>query len=179
MGAGVVSARPLSQRAKETKPKRAERIEAYAYVPTTTTPKETTMSVRKFLDLSTGHVPPSQREAIGTGDTPTCCMEGEYGWLFYVSAYEELYHRCWRDIFAFARAAGCDYVMLDRDAEGCAGLPWYDDSETPQEQPSLPAETPEAALRACRDWFAECAATGDDHAASYVEMCNRALGGEP
>ena len=88
--------------------------------------------VRKFLELSTAHLPEKTTMAIdaGTfGKKPT--MFNEYGWLFHVpeSAEDlpkEVICLSFIKIIHLAIDAGCDYVLFDRDADAVDWLPTFE-----------------------------------------------------
>ena len=86
-------------------------------------------NVRKFLELSTGHLPKETAERIEAGifqKPPT--YANEYGWCFHVpektSEVDECPHLM--AIVAFAIDAGCDYIIFDRDVAPCDWLPYFD-----------------------------------------------------
>ncbi|WP_336764386.1 hypothetical protein [Asaia sp. VD9] len=95
------------------------------------------MSVRKFLDLSTGHLSPRDREQLTgllTEQPPyasSSSMTGERGWLIYVSTDPDPAH--WSEIpalvaiLARARELDCDYVLLDADGPFDETLPLFDE----------------------------------------------------
>lgn len=99
------------------------------------------MTVRKFLDISTGHLRPSTRDAIDAGAfsiTAHPHPDG-YGWFIYVPTdpahfeeVEAMPPNDLRRVLDYARAQDCDYVLFDRDAGPIADLPWYGDSEEPE-----------------------------------------------
>jgi hypothetical protein len=79
-------------------------------------------SVRRFLDLSTAHVP---QKTVPWLDKQTTKME--YGW-WVTTAYtqEEDCPTEVRHILELAAKHNCAYVLLDRDAEKIKGLPVFD-----------------------------------------------------
>lgn len=93
------------------------------------------MSVRKFLDLSTGHLSPRDRDRLTEilADKPpygsTTSMMGDRGWLIYVSDEPNPEH--WSGIpalvriIARARELDCDYVLLDADGPFDDTLPLF------------------------------------------------------
>ncbi|GBQ81712.1 DUF5983 family protein [Asaia bogorensis] len=95
------------------------------------------MSVRKFLDLSTGHLSRHDRDRLTEilADKPpygsSTSMTGDRGWLIYVSAEPNPEH--WSGIpglvrvIARARELDCDYVLLDADAPTDETLPFFDE----------------------------------------------------
>jgi len=95
------------------------------------------MSVRKFFDLSTGHLSSRDRGRLTEilADKPpygsTTSMTGDRGWLIYVSAEPNPEH--WSGIpalvriIARARELDCDYVLLDADGPVDETLPFFDE----------------------------------------------------
>jgi len=90
-------------------------------------------NVRKFLDISTAHLPKKTAEQIDAGKFPKPpAYTNEYGWVFHVpETVQELYDQnviCVRftNIMALAIYAECDYVMFDRDAEIVEWLPSFE-----------------------------------------------------
>lgn len=90
--------------------------------------------VRKFLDLSTGHLPASDRvlmvsSAIET--LPFGAFIGPHGWFVHVP--EDDVSLRWNGsealdkMFARARDLDCDYVLLDADGPRDEALPWFDE----------------------------------------------------
>lgn len=90
--------------------------------------------VRNFLDLSTGHLNREARDYlqyIGDGLT---VYELKYGWLVYVSDEDQLEDypllpTVIVEILNRARSLGCDYVLLDSDAEYDDELPSFEDED--------------------------------------------------
>lgn len=95
------------------------------------------MSVRKFLDLSTGHLSRDDRDQLtqmlaqGPLYTPGNCLVGPYGWMIY--AEEEPDTSTWSEVpglaalLARARELDCDYVLLDADGPTDETLPFFDE----------------------------------------------------
>jgi len=95
------------------------------------------MSVRKFLDLSTGHLSPRDRDQLtrvfdqGPLYAPGSCLVGPYGWMIY--AEEEPDPLTWSEVpglaalLARARELDCDYVLLDADGPVDETLPFFDE----------------------------------------------------
>jgi hypothetical protein len=93
------------------------------------------MSIRKFLDLSTNHLP----EHLGTKDL--AAVEGilaspwsEYGWFVWVPdeptdsslgdetpVPEEILH-----VQRYARSLGCDFILFDSEGPHDPTLPSWD-----------------------------------------------------
>ncbi len=106
----------------------------------------------RMLDLSTAHLPKEVAEDLTAYDGviayPLSTSDAEYGWLLWVPEHPDQraadYGEADADpqdvidgtadgipaavlaIWHYARAAGCDYVLLDRGAERVAGLPTWD-----------------------------------------------------
>ena len=88
------------------------------------------MTVRTFLDVSTGHLMPATRKHMDNGDYPSLSMTGEYGWLCYVSmdlGASEVWKADMIDCMNKAYELKCDYILFDRDATAREDLKWYDD----------------------------------------------------
>ena len=88
--------------------------------------------VRKFLDLSTGHLTTATRQRLDSGEFPTLGMTGVYGWLCYcdadsMSGVSEVWGRDMHDCMALGVKLGVDYIMFDQDGPTYAGLPYYED----------------------------------------------------
>jgi len=86
--------------------------------------------IRKFLTLSTGHVT-KETQQILDGSTPknwpVFGFGGEYGWVIY--AHDEHDLEIPPDLWGlceYARSKGCDYIMLDADADLIDDLPQYE-----------------------------------------------------
>ena len=89
--------------------------------------------VRKFLDLSTGHLPRKTAEEIEAEVFPKKpAMQSEYAWLFSVpETIQELHDAgvtcgAFLNVMVLAQDTGCDYVLFDRDAEPVDWLPTFD-----------------------------------------------------
>lgn len=89
-------------------------------------------NVRKFLELSTNHLPLKTVELIEKGGFPRHpSMQSEYAWLFHVpETIKELTDqgvscKAFLNIMALAQDSDCDYVMFDRDVEPVQWLPTY------------------------------------------------------
>lgn len=89
-------------------------------------------NVRRFLDLSTGHLKPETRDQLDKGFAPGALYphcEG-YGWIMNVPDMIDEADKPGEDMQACidkARALRCDYILFDRDAPEIDGLPLYDD----------------------------------------------------
>jgi hypothetical protein len=91
-------------------------------------------NVRKYLDVSTGHIPADERERIDGG--PLVAHPHPDGWWVWVPPdddppYEhaELFP-CVTRVLRIARELGCAWVCLDRDAGLIEGAPWFGNRET-------------------------------------------------
>lgn len=90
--------------------------------------------VRKFLDLSTSHLPPQRvKEPLTAIDGVIAYEMGEYGWLLWVPENPVEHHADYlgfpKEIEAIqrhARGLGCDYVLLDSDGPIDDALPTWD-----------------------------------------------------
>jgi len=94
--------------------------------------------IRQVLDLSTAHLPPHIRDGLpryaGVVAYSLSTSDDQYGWLLWVP-YSPDGHAAATGgevpaqvlaIQRYARKRGCDYVLLDRDAEKVAELPTWD-----------------------------------------------------
>ncbi|GBR09697.1 DUF5983 family protein [Acetobacter oeni] len=94
--------------------------------------------IRRFMDLSTGHLPKSDRELLEAyaqsgGATGLSCLSGPHGWFVWVGE-----RRCspdWpgsvslRRILEDAANNGCDYVMFDSDGMVEEAYQFFDDED--------------------------------------------------
>lgn len=88
------------------------------------------MTVRKFLDISTGHVRPDTMDLINSGAMSSNTLAGEHGAMLHVPSEPDLNPNHTADlllIFEYARKHDCDYVLLDGDAELIDELPDHSD----------------------------------------------------
>ena len=94
--------------------------------------------IRKFLDLSTGHLPLSdrghlERYARSGGSFGLTCLSGPHGWFVHVPL--DPYSHDWpgsrslRAVLVLARNHDCDYVLFDADGPVDAALRFFDDDE--------------------------------------------------
>ncbi len=100
--------------------------------------------IQDMLVVSTGHLPPEEREAIEDGrfeqpGGPMVSMSREYGWLIYVrkpdhddevEPFEKALNATsegFRGVINRAIGLGLHWVMFDRDANPLDGIPTYDD----------------------------------------------------
>jgi len=93
------------------------------------------MSVLKYLDLSTAHLPAGERTALQAGelldnDWPRVITH-EYGWSVNVPSDPVAYDfsdqaPALAQIIAHARAQDCAWVNLDRDADTIDALPVHE-----------------------------------------------------
>lgn len=111
------------------------------------------MTVRKFLDLSTGHLTQATRNLMDSADRPINAVYPHpdgYGWLVYVplEVREETTEppADLRACLRWARHLKCDYILFDCDGPLIEELPSYDDDYTLP--PSPLRTTPNA-----RMWF--------------------------
>lgn len=88
-------------------------------------------SVRKFLDLSTAHLPPDVgRNGPNSYDGVIAYNADGYGWFMWVpddvqeriDETEGVIPEAIVTIWKYARERGCDYVLLDRDGPQNADL---------------------------------------------------------
>lgn len=90
------------------------------------------MCIRKFLDLSTGHLTLATRQRLESGVFPTLTMSGEYGWLCYADAdsmaeVSEEWGQDMHDCMALAVTLRAEYIMFDQDAPQHPDLRYYED----------------------------------------------------
>jgi len=101
------------------------------------------MSIEKFLDISTGHLPVKDRERLGalTNRTlPFRVFTHEYGWNVWlngdderlehnIEALEEVYGLtdALGHVLRYAKHHECWMVNFDRDAERIEGLAYWDE----------------------------------------------------
>lgn len=101
-----------------------------------------TTAIRKFLEVSTAHLPQElvDRDINTEGEIPGVIAERhEYGlWLWVPPDVDEWLADEWLAenadepppdsvvaLLRYARACGCDYVRVDRDADTLADLPTF------------------------------------------------------
>jgi hypothetical protein len=101
------------------------------------------MRIFKVLDLSIAHLPQQLCASLSGWDGVTAYAlstpDGNYGWLLHVPDDPDGYAADYAEtdeadglpaevlvIQRFARGLGCDYVLLDRDAERIDALPAWD-----------------------------------------------------
>ncbi|MGQ7794438.1 DUF5983 family protein [Faunimonas sp. B44] len=85
------------------------------------------MTVRNFLDLSTGHLTRRTRDWL-ENDAPISLAKTEYGWFLYAPEDRITWYP--QDLWAClqkAREMGCCYALFDCDAERVDYLPYYHD----------------------------------------------------
>jgi len=101
------------------------------------------MSIEKFLDISTGHLPVKDRErleALINRTLPFRVFSHDYGWNVWlpgdderlehdIEALTEVYGLTGAlgDVLRHAQAEGCWMVNFDRDAERVTGLNYFDE----------------------------------------------------
>lgn len=101
-------------------------------------------AVGRFLDLSTAHLPAPVAEDLngfyGVTAHQLTCSDGAHGWLLWVPDDPDKHAADHEDtdypennipaevlaIQRYARQRGCDYILLDRDADRVADLPTWD-----------------------------------------------------
>jgi len=93
-------------------------------------PLSPVMEVRPFLTLSTAHV--SEETRLLLEDEPSRFTGGSYGpngWFLWCSTENfgdaPIPDDLWQ-VMEFARAHGCDYILLDRDGNMIDGLPTWE-----------------------------------------------------
>jgi hypothetical protein len=77
-------------------------------------------SLRKYLDISTAHLPEETAQRIDLGTFyKTPVMRGEYGWMFHVPEESTTEESCthFEAIMEFARDFDADYVVFDSDCD--------------------------------------------------------------
>lgn len=90
-------------------------------------------NVRRFLDLSTGHLTPATRNLLdSTGIDAWPVVGGRMPYGYFIYAHDEdcgedpmpadLWSAC-----VMARSLGCEYLLFDADAEEVEGLATYGD----------------------------------------------------
>lgn len=90
--------------------------------------------IRKFLDLSTAHLPQSVMEGLSGFENVVAYTHGEYGAFLWVpddpqESNDFMDEPIPAEVLAvqlYARSLGCDYVMFDRDADTDEALPTWD-----------------------------------------------------
>ena len=87
--------------------------------------------IRRFLCLSTGHLPEATYDRLRDDDEFT--IDGAGAWLWVPDDPRESAEfgreTYWPEVLTvqlFARRLGCDYVLLDRDGPVTEGLPAYE-----------------------------------------------------
>jgi hypothetical protein len=95
--------------------------------------------IRKFLDISNAHVSKEARDWLNEqaaenhedGGYPGCWHVASHVFGWWLRAAEpddahEGFPESLLPVCAHAKAAGCDFILLDADAEVIDGLPVYD-----------------------------------------------------
>jgi len=97
------------------------------------------MAAHQYLDLSTRHLPHSEREGLDEGDAPGVIRPFTYGWWVHVHELADSYDNAdqedeeYEDFPALlaairrARELGCTWILLDSDGELDDELPTHDD----------------------------------------------------
>ena len=104
------------------------------------------MSIQNFLDLSTGHLPVSDRlrlDQLASRDLPFRVFGHQYGWNIWlcgegkqfdqnIEALEEVYGftDALGHVLRYARQHECDMVNFDRDAEQIDSLGYFEDGDS-------------------------------------------------
>jgi hypothetical protein len=99
-----------------------------------------TYPIRRFLDLSTGHLKPETRtlldlicEGQQRGDITSWASCTPFGWFIWAGDEESdltEYPADLQDCMRKAQEHGCDYILFDRDAAPAGislGLPFYEE----------------------------------------------------
>jgi hypothetical protein len=89
-------------------------------------------TIRKMLDLSTGHLPPDLAESLSHAPG-VIAYQLEFGWLMWIPDDPDHHARGCGDgppeqvllVQRYARSHDCDYVLFDADAEQVADLPHW------------------------------------------------------
>lgn len=94
-------------------------------------------TVRRVLDLSTGHLDKASKAWLDVASADTSVLSGYYGWLcpVYGETLEELDASAatqeWPPVLHAAlrraRTLGCDFVLFDADASYHEELPTFDE----------------------------------------------------
>ena len=90
-------------------------------------------AVRLILDLSTAHLPATDRDDLN-GVDGVLAYRMQHGWLMWAPDDPDESASVEMDpppewvlvIQRYAREHGCDYVMFDSDARVDPALPWWD-----------------------------------------------------
>jgi hypothetical protein len=89
-------------------------------------------SVRKFLDLSTSHLPSNEFGEEMNGHPWIVSHRMEFGWFVYCGDSEAQRNAIEMDepipnelvyLLGYARGLGCDYILFDADGPVVEGLP--------------------------------------------------------
>lgn len=93
------------------------------------------IKVRKFLELSTGHLTVETRvyltKSLAKGKGPIACHATEHGWFYWVGRDDEELAKLpaeLQECTHFARQQECDYILFDIDIELIDGLPDYSEA---------------------------------------------------
>jgi hypothetical protein len=94
--------------------------------------------IRNFLDCCTSHVSKETADWLDARGSETAGRDGSnrayvgttpYGWFVYADT-EAGKAECFPDdlvtVFAHATGKGCEYILLDRDADTIDGLPVFE-----------------------------------------------------
>ena len=101
------------------------------------------MSIQKFLDLSTGHLPVTDRirlDQLASRDLPFRVFGHKYGWNIWLNGEGQQFNQnieALEEVYGFTSALGfvlryarhhkCDMINFDQDAERIDGLAYWDE----------------------------------------------------
>jgi hypothetical protein len=96
------------------------------------TKRNKAMTIRKFLEVSTGNITPNTMEKIESRGLKVSTMSGPYGAFVYVLDDAELERQLITEadllpVLAEARKNGCDWIYFDPDRDPLEGLKDYTD----------------------------------------------------
>ncbi|MFG3710946.1 hypothetical protein [Micromonospora sp. NPDC047730] len=104
-------------------------------------PKTNGSTVRQFLDLSTSHLPEKVCDGLGGYPGVTAYEHTAYGWFVWAPSdpnldiYEKVPEEI-KAIWRHARKLGCEYVLLERDADDDPNLPTWNWSTGERHDPA-------------------------------------------
>jgi hypothetical protein len=81
--------------------------------------------IAQMLTLSTVHVSKETADRLALCNIPAVYRKGEFGWFVYGGIAAELPADL-RAVVDFAQLHGCEWIMLDRDADAIDELSIYD-----------------------------------------------------
>lgn len=83
--------------------------------------------IKKILEVSTAHITRKTDMWLAEGpDGVVAYPKEDYGWVIMVAPCEADIPDDLRQLIDYARACGCDWIMLDCDAPEIKDLPVYD-----------------------------------------------------